>query len=198
MPIEPPLRKRNAAATREAILKSARKAFAKSGYDGAGVREIAESAGVTAMLVNRYFGSKEELFAEVVADTMSGKTIITDELGANANIAEYLVDGLLATTRPGETPLDGTLIMIRSSSSQRAAEIGKRQIEKQHHRRVAAALKGENAEERAALVLALIAGVQFMRQMMKLSALANADTATLRKLLVPVLQQLLEPKVTKR
>ncbi len=198
MPIQEPVRRRNAAATREAILKSARKAFAKSGYDGAGVREIAEAAGVTAMLVNRYFGSKEQLFAEVVADTMSGKTVITDELGENASIAEYLVDGLLATTRPGETPLDGTLIMIRSSSSQRAAEIGKRQIEKQHHRRVAAALKGDHAEERAALILSLIAGVQFMRQMMKLSPLASADNATLRKLLVPVMQQLIEPKAAKR
>lgn len=198
MPIEQPVRKRNAAATREAILKSARKAFAKSGYDGAGVREIAEAAGVTAMLVSRYFGSKEQLFAEVVADTMSGRTIINEELADNADIAGYLVDGVLATTRPGETPLDGTLIMIRSSSSQRAAEIGKRQIEKQHHRRVAAALKGEHAEERAALVLALIAGVQFMRQMMKLQGLANADTATLRKLLVPVMQQLIDPKPAKR
>ena len=63
-----PRRRRNAAATREAILQSARVAFARSGYDGAGVREIAESAGVTAMMVNRYFGSKEKLFAEVVAE----------------------------------------------------------------------------------------------------------------------------------
>lgn len=194
MPSPQPVRRRNAAATREAILKSARGAFARSGYDGAGVREIAEEAGVTAMLVNRYFGSKEQLFAEVVADTMSGKTVITDDLGANPNIAEHLVDGLLATTRPGETPLDGTLIMIRSSSSQRAAEIGKRQIEKQHHRRVASALKGEHVEERAALILALIAGVQFMRQMIKLQGLANVDTATLRGLLVPVVRQIVEPK----
>lgn len=198
MATEKPVRRRNAAATREAILKSARKAFARSGYDGAGVREIAEGAGVTAMLVNRYFGSKEQLFGEVVADTMSGKTVITDGLSANPNIAEYLVDGMLATTHPGETPTDGTLILIRSSSSQRAAEIGKRQIEKQHHRRVAEALKGEHAAERAALVLALTAGVQFMRQMLKLSSLANTDTETLRKLLTPVMQQLIEPKPAKR
>ena len=41
MAVEPEKRKRNAAATREAILESGRKAFAKHGYDGAGVREIA-------------------------------------------------------------------------------------------------------------------------------------------------------------
>lgn len=43
-----------------------RAAFTASGYDGVGVREIAAGAGVTAMLVNRYFGSKEQLFAEAV------------------------------------------------------------------------------------------------------------------------------------
>ncbi|HEV7965751.1 MAG TPA: helix-turn-helix domain-containing protein, partial [Actinoplanes sp.] len=60
----PPARPRNAAATRAAILASARRNFARAGYDGVGVREIAGGAGVTAMLVNRYFGSKEQLFAE--------------------------------------------------------------------------------------------------------------------------------------
>jgi len=64
---KPRPRKRNAVATREAILSSARKVFARAGYDGAGVREIAAGAGVTAMLVNRYFGGKERLFAEAIA-----------------------------------------------------------------------------------------------------------------------------------
>ncbi len=194
MPSTSPARARNAAATREAILKSARKAFARSGYDGAGVREIAEEAGVTAMLVNRYFGSKEQLFEEVVTDTMSGQTVINEELASYSNLAEYLADGVLETTKPGAAPLDGTLMMIRSSSSQRAAEIGKRQIEKQHHRRLTAALKGADAAERAALILSLIAGVQFMRQMVKLSALADAEPAKLKKLLTPLLQQLIDPK----
>ena len=51
----------------------------RAGYDGAGVREIAEGAGVTAMLVNRYFGSKEQLFAEVVAEIMTRPIILTGE-----------------------------------------------------------------------------------------------------------------------
>ena len=44
-------RRRDAAATRAAIMASARRAFAASGYEGAGVREIASGAGVTAMQV---------------------------------------------------------------------------------------------------------------------------------------------------
>src|SRR5277367_2716998 len=72
-----PVRRRGAAATRQAILDSARDAFARAGYDGAGVREIAAGAGVTAMLVNRYFGSKEGLFTEVVAQIMARPSILT-------------------------------------------------------------------------------------------------------------------------
>jgi AcrR family transcriptional regulator len=187
-------RPRNAEATRAAILKSARKAFARHGYDGAGLREIAADAGVTAMLVNRYFGSKEKLFEEVVDDTMSGATVINAQMPGLAALGAYLATGVLETTKPGAAPLDGTLMMIRSAStpSPRIAEIGRRQIEKRHQKTLAAALKGEHAAERAALILSLIAGVQFMRQMIGLSALAKTSPETLLELLAPVIQQLVD------
>lgn len=98
---------RNALATREAILVSARKAFAHVGYDGAGVREIAEGAGVTAMLVNRYFGSKENLFAEVSASTMATPTIISDKIIKFAAPGRSIAAALIELTQPGLTPLDG-------------------------------------------------------------------------------------------
>jgi hypothetical protein len=46
------------------------------------------------------------------------------------------------------------------------------------------------AAERAAMVLALIAGFQFMRQMIGLHALVETDPMTLKKILVPLFQQL--------
>ena len=72
-------RPRNAAATREAILDSAIRNFARAGYDGVGVREIAGDAGVTAMLVNRYFGSKEQLFIEAVEVSFAPDRPLKDE-----------------------------------------------------------------------------------------------------------------------
>ena len=63
----PSPRKRNAAATRAAMLDAAVCRFARDGYDGASVRDIAADAGVDAALVSRYFGGKEELFNEVLA-----------------------------------------------------------------------------------------------------------------------------------
>ncbi|MFE9356189.1 TetR/AcrR family transcriptional regulator [Streptomyces olivaceoviridis] len=66
--------------TREAVLGSAVEAFTRSGYDGARVREIAEGAGVSAMMVNRCSGSKENLFAEVVDTSFTPRTVVPDDL----------------------------------------------------------------------------------------------------------------------
>ena len=185
-------RKRNAGATRTAILASARKAFARSGYDGAGVREIAAGAGVTAMLVNRYFGSKEKLFAEVCADTMRAPVILSAENLAAPDFAAAFAKALVRVTTPGATPLDGFLIMLHSASSPRAAEIGREWIARGHQSTLEKAIGGSLAHERAAVALALVAGLQVMRQMMKVDALAQAEPADLEQILEPVVRALFE------
>lgn len=55
-------RKRDAEATRAAILEAAKSQFARLGYDRAVLRDIAGEAGVDVALVKRYFGGKEALF----------------------------------------------------------------------------------------------------------------------------------------
>lgn len=192
MKTKPPARRRNATATREAILTSARLAFARAGYDGAGVREIASGAGVTAMLVNRYFGSKEQLFAEAVAETMATPTVLTQRILQSPTPGADIAAALVNVTKTGATPLEGFLIMLHSSSSQRAAEISREQIEAHHQKVVTAALEGDLAPQRAALVLSLIAGFQVMRQMIGLRALAKVEPEALVKILGPLFQQLID------
>jgi AcrR family transcriptional regulator len=181
-------RVRNAAATRAAILASARKAFARAGYDGVGLREIAAGAGVTAMLVGRYFGSKEKLFAEVAADTMRDPVILSAGNLAAADFPAALARALVKVTAPGATPLDGFLILLHSASSPKAAQIGREWIGRGHQATLERAIGGPLAGERAGLFLALVAGLQVMRQMVEIPALADADPATLERLLVPVVQ----------
>jgi AcrR family transcriptional regulator len=187
----PPGRRRDAAATRSAILASARRAFSQSGYDGAGVREIADGAGVTAMMVNRYFGSKEQLFAAVIAQIMSEPNILTQANLTAPDFATRIAEILVEITKVGATPLDGFLIMLHSASSQRAADIGREQIEDHYHRILTTALSGDLAPQRAGVLLAVVAGVQVMRQLIGLSALADADPADLKRVLEPVFEQLL-------
>jgi AcrR family transcriptional regulator len=183
-------RSRNAAATRVAILASARRAFAAAGYDGAGVREIAKGAGVTAMLVNRYFGSKEKLFAEVLADTMRSPFILTPETIRSRTLGADIATGLVELTEKGASPLDGFLIMLHSASSKRAAKIGRVEIEMHHQKNMTAALRGNLAPQRAAVALSIVAGFQVMRQMIGLSALADADPKTLVTILTPLFERL--------
>lgn len=189
----PARRSRNADATRLAILASARKAFARGGYDGAGLREIGAGAGVTAMMINRYFGSKEELFAEVVASIMATPIILTDANLKSGSLGKALAAGVVQQTRSGATPLDGFLIMMHSASSSRAAAIARAEIERHYHQQLTAALTGDLAPQRAAVVLAVVAGIQVMRQVIGLSALADAAPEALLKILAPLFEQLLDP-----
>src|SRR3546814_12999364 len=69
------VRKRDAAATRAAILAAARERFLRESYDSVGLREIAGDAGVDVALISRYFGGKEGLFREVVAVDKEEKLI---------------------------------------------------------------------------------------------------------------------------
>lgn len=61
-----PARKRDAEATRAAILEAGKSQFARLGYDRAVLRDIAREAGVDVALVGRYFGGKEGLFLEAL------------------------------------------------------------------------------------------------------------------------------------
>lgn len=185
---QPPARpRRNAAATREAILRSGLVAFTRAGYDGAGVREIAQAAGVTAMLVNRYFGSKEKLFAEVVEVTFSERTLIADDL---PSLSRFAATALVAAE---PRSVDGFLLMVRSVANPRAAEILRAGIEKHFQRHLVALLPGAQAGERAALLLAVLSGVRLMQQVLGSPALATADETALTERLEAMFRLLIEP-----
>lgn len=192
MPVEKDTRRRDAAATRAAILKSARAAFIASGYEGAGVREIAEGAGVTAMLINRYFGSKEGLFAEVLAEANQRPIIATPETLTAPDRARRISKALLTVTEPEATALDGFLIMLRSISNDRAVEIARQVVESHHQKNVTQALTGPDAAQRAALLMSLVAGVQIMRQVVGLEALRETKDGALERLLGDLVSRLVD------
>lgn len=102
--------------------------------------------------------------------------MLTREVTSSPNLGEELAAALIDQTRAGSTPLQGFIIILRSVSSRRGADIARQQIEGRHLKQIAAALRGDLAAERAALVLSLIAGFQMMRQMIGLSVLADSRT----------------------
>jgi AcrR family transcriptional regulator len=185
LPVDRPKRPRNAAATREAILRSALAAFSRYGYDGVGVREIAQMAGVTGVLVNRYFGSKEELFAATVAIICADHRIFESD---STTLAKRLAAKVMSKTEP----IDALLLILRSAPNPRAAEILRENIARHFERPLKASLPGPNASERAAMILALVVGFQLFRKVIGSKALIHASGASLSHHLTTTLQGLID------
>lgn len=183
-------RPRNAAATREAILQSAIRHFALSGYDGVGVREIARDAGVTAMLVNRYFGSKEQLFAEAVETSFAPPTIVAEEPDV---LARDAAAALAHRSDPEADPLEPFLIMLRSVSNPAAVDIVRDAIARHVGRRLAGQLSGPGRQLRADAMLSVMSGVLLMRRVIRSPGLTDADTDQLTDLFERVFSAIIEP-----
>lgn len=56
--------------TEQKIIRAARKIFSQKGYAATTTRDIAEEAGTNLALLNYYFGSKENLFKNIVKEKM--------------------------------------------------------------------------------------------------------------------------------
>jgi AcrR family transcriptional regulator len=181
LPVDRPKRPRNAAATREAILRSALAAFSRFGYDGVGVREIAKMAGVTGVLVNRYFGSKEELFAATVEKICADNSVFE---GDSSTLATRLAARVMSKTEP----IDALLLILRSAPNPRAAEILRDGIARHFERPMKASLSGPNGSERAAMILALIVGFKLFHKVIGSKGLVHASRASLSRRLTMTLQ----------
>ena len=89
------------ATTRETILKVAEKLFAKKGFDGSRVDEIAKKANVNKALIYYYFKSKEDLLGEIIKirinELMKLGEMIKKELNnlKNEEVDDFLTDHFL-------------------------------------------------------------------------------------------------------
>jgi AcrR family transcriptional regulator len=121
-------RKRDADATRAAILEAAKARFGRLGYDRAALREIAADAGADVALVKRYFGSKEGLFtAALKASFRQDALKAWDSRTFARDIATMMADGahadeerthafqflLRAATSPTTAPLLNVAVQER-------------------------------------------------------------------------------------
>ena len=66
--------------TKDIILKTTLKLFAKNGYGGTSVRKIAYVANVNVAAINYHFSSKEKLLQEVIIETNNEMEILVSKL----------------------------------------------------------------------------------------------------------------------
>lgn len=90
-----PPRKRNPEESRRRILDAAETAFAKRGYDGARLRDIAQEAGVHHALVHHYYGDKRGLFQEVLKRGLDRVSDATGDILTHGDDADAMVTGVV-------------------------------------------------------------------------------------------------------
>ncbi|WMS43176.1 TetR family transcriptional regulator [Acuticoccus sp. MNP-M23] len=182
-------RPRNAEATRAAIEQSARHHFEASGYDAVGLREIARDAGVDAALISRYYGSKKGLFEAAILPHFNIDALLQGDMtDFGARVARMMLD-------PGHKQgFDPNRALLNSVGS---PEVGSQINEALTGKVVdvlASRIGGAQTRLRAALVIAILTGVDTIYRIARLDALANADQAALGELLSASIQGLVDDR----
>jgi AcrR family transcriptional regulator len=155
-------RPRNAAGTRLAILEAAQALFARDGYDDVGMRDIARQVGVDAAMVSRYFGSKEELFAEALRACKGDSNSLIN--GARDDFGRRIAHELIYEPANCDK-LRGLLIMLRASGSAKATEVAQAYIVQDFMQPFEEWLGGEHAAMRARIASSLVMGFAVNRSL---------------------------------
>jgi AcrR family transcriptional regulator len=182
-------RPRNAAATRQAILDAATARFEREGYDDVGVRDIARDAGVDPALISRYFGSKEDLFDEVLNVCMAGSDLMD---GPREDFGRRMAHEVVFGPSKGDAKMKGLLIMLRSIGSAKAAEVIRRSSQRCFYGPFAEWLGDPDAAVRARLAGGLMMGVSLSREISGGFDLSPEECESLCSRLAAALQDLVD------
>ncbi|SOE96776.1 transcriptional regulator, TetR family [Burkholderia sp. D7] len=161
----------NAAKTRERILAVARIRFSLHSYEIVGTRDIATDAGVDTALVNRYFGSKEQLFAEVI----QGGFDIEEHLPARMeDLGAHLVAQVLANDAVDAETFNALSVLLRAIGNPVIAPMVSLRLHEEFVEALAKRLKSRDTEARAALIASYVIGLATMRHGLSSPALSGA------------------------
>lgn len=181
------------ARTRAQIAAAARAEFAERGYGGATIRAIAARAGVDPALVHHYFGSKMDLFREVLALTVDPSTTVLPAIldgpreEAGQRIARVF---LTAYEDPGfREPM---LALLRSvTADPQIAALAGSLLQDALLPSVASLAVGPEPERRVALAMSHLMGAVLGRHMVGLAAL-QGPVEDLVATIGPVIQAYLD------
>ena len=178
--------------TRAAILEAARDSFAERGFDRTTIRGVAAEAGVDPALVHHYFGAKDDLFAAAMELPFNPAEVLPKVLSGGVDgLGERIVRLFFSVWEPeeGRRPLQA--LIRAATSNERAAETIRQFFQHAVITRVAQSLGSPDAELRASLVGAQIAGLAMARYILRLEPIASTDPETVVAAVAPTLQRYL-------
>ena len=168
--------------TQARILDAAAQLFLTAGYERTTVRAVASAAGVDAGLVMHYFGSKQELFRQVI-----DAAPIPEVSGTPGQAAEQILATLAG--RLASEPTASLAVLRSMLTNPEAAGVISDGMAR-YQAQIAEAIPAADASLRAALISALVLGVTVSRHLIKSDELAAADPAQIISLLRPCVTSL--------
>ncbi|MDX6739984.1 TetR family transcriptional regulator [Actinocorallia sp. A-T 12471] len=172
---------------RAAILRAARRAFAFRPYDMVTLRAIAADAGVSAALIVKHFGGKEQLFeavADFSGDVAALLSVPLDDLG------RHLVEtAVMVRHRDLPPPLVRVVFGVGAGDER---QLLLRRFREQATGSLAARLPGPDAQLRAELVWAQFLGLSTILSVHKEGAVMAADPADVVARYAPAVQALID------
>ncbi|MDX6283571.1 MAG: hypothetical protein QOH03_4642 [Kribbellaceae bacterium] len=173
-------------ASRPAILKAARRAFARQPYDAVTLRGIAKDANVSASLIIKHFGGKEALF-DRVADFSDAAALLLaapdDQLG------RHTVTTLVNWRRETETDLLLRVIFAIGVGDER--KLLREHFRDQVVHAFAQRLTGDHPAIRAELIVAHLLGLGATLSINKEGPTATAAPSLIADLYAPAIQSLI-------
>jgi AcrR family transcriptional regulator len=166
-----PPRRRDAQATRAAILEAGKAQFARVGYGSATLRDIAAEAGVDVALIKRYFGGKEALFTEALKASFR-----RDPLNDwnRATFARDIAQMMAGDARSGEAHTHGFQFLLRAATSPATAPLLNVAVQERFLAPISEWLGGEDAQARARVLAAAFIGC-LVERLIRGEALAGRE-----------------------
>ncbi|WP_432031532.1 TetR family transcriptional regulator [Streptomyces antibioticus] len=149
--------RRDAEATKAAILRAARYLLARHAHADITLKAVAERAGVSAPLVLKYFGNKDALFARVMSFEEDAETFLDAPL---EDLGRHMVRQILTGQR--ERGADPVLRIAFAPLHGDHGDVLRANFRAQVLDRLAARLPGPDAAVRAELALATALGLGMM------------------------------------
>jgi AcrR family transcriptional regulator len=150
-----PARKRDAEATRAAILEAAKGQFGRLGYDRASLRDIAADAGADVSLIKRYFGGKEALFTEALRASIRPNIL---DAWDRKTFAQDMATMMAGSPHVDEQHTESFQFLLRAATSPTTAPLLNLAVQERFLGPIRDWLGGEDAAPRARVLAAVVIG----------------------------------------
>lgn len=185
---EPGTRRRDAEASRAAILRAARVLFARHAYSDITLKAVAEQAGVSAPLIVKYFGSKERLFSRVLSFEDDAEALLDAPL---EELGRHMVTLLLTSQFQGRGAVALRIVFAPLHSGH--GDTLRANFKSQVVTRLTDRLTGPDAALRAELAVGMLLGIGVMYGIARGDAVRTTGIDELADRCSPALQALLTP-----